>query len=440
APGTYTLTVTNTANGCTATDAVTVIIDTIRPLADAGPNKTLTCATTTVTIGTVAISGNSYLWSPIDGLDDPAIAQPSTSTLNNYTVTVTKNSNGCKSSDQVIILQNITNSAAFAGDDLKLTCSNQSYVIGSPATAGNRYSWSPSNGLNDSSIAQPSVNLPGTYTLTVTNIASGCTSTDAVTIGIDTTRPVANAGADKTINCLVNKYTIGTPATGGNTYSWQASSGLSADDIAQPVANTSGIYVLTVTKTSNGCKSTDAMEVLVDTIKPIADAGEDQTFGCPHSTITLGASPSPDLSYLWIRSLGLSENNIAQPTTDTSGTFVLMVTNTKNHCRSAFDTVVISPKNCNCVFYVPTAFTPNNDGINDVLNPFKDCDDYTDLTFSVFNRWGELVFKSNDINSGWNGIYKDESQQVDSYIWTLEYFDVLYNTKRFEKGIVTMLK
>ena len=141
------------------------------------------------------------------------------------------------------------------------------------------------------------------------------------------------------------------------------------------MANATGSYTLTVVKNSNGCSSSDIVNVLIDTIKPIADAGPDQTFGCPHATLTIGSSALPNISYVWLQSLGLSENNIAQPTTDTSGVFVLAVVNTVNHCKSSPDTVVISPKNCDCIFFVPTAFSPNNDGINDVLNPFKDCDD-----------------------------------------------------------------
>ncbi|MFN8259438.1 MAG: gliding motility-associated C-terminal domain-containing protein [Chitinophagales bacterium] len=438
--GNYTVTVTNTANGCTATDLVNISIDTIRPLANAGVNKTLTCATPTATIGTAAIAGNTYSWLPANGLNNPSIAQPTASSPSNYTVTVTSLSNGCTSTDQVIVSQNIIASAAIAGNDLTLTCSNPSYVIGAPAAPGNSYSWVPAFGLDNANLAQPTVSKPGTYTLTVTNLNNGCTSNDVVTIAIDTTKPVANAGIDKTINCAVSSFAIGTSATVGTTYSWSPASGLNFSNIPQPIVNTSGTYVVTATKTANGCTATDAMTVFVDSVRPIADAGPDQTFGCPHLPLTLGTPAQAGISYNWIRSIGLSEKNIAQPLTDTTGTFVLVVTNTVNRCVSAPDTVVISPKNCDCVFYVPNAFSPNNDGINDILSPFKDCDDYRDFSFSVFNRWGELVFTSKDINTGWNGDYKSENQQVDSYIWILEYFDVLYNTKRLQKGIVTLLR
>jgi len=53
---------------------------------------------------------------------------------------------------------------------------------------------------------------------------------------------------------------------------------------------------------------------------------------------------------------------------------------------------------------------------------------------------GELVFTTQDINEGWDGFYKNENQAVDSYVWVLEYFDILYNTKRINKGVVSLLK
>lgn len=94
------------------------------------------------------------------------------------------------------------------------------------------------------------------------------------------------------------------------------------------------------------------------------------------------------MNYHWVQSLGLSDKEIAQPSTDTSGTFVLMVTNTVNHCKSKPDTVVVHPKNCDCEFFVPDAFSPNNDGHNDKLTAFRYCDDFRDFKFSIFNRWG----------------------------------------------------
>ena len=438
--GTYTLTVTNRANGCTATHFVIIPIDTATPYANAGLNKTLTCANPTVTIGTPAVAGNTYSWSPSIGLNTSTIAQPTANTMNNYTLTVTKTSNGCKSTSQVIVLQNITTSAAVAGDDFTITCTKKSTLIGAPAMAGNSYSWSPALGLSDATIAQPIVSKPGTYTLTVTNNSNGCTSNDMVTIKADTIKPIANAGLDKIINCKISSYTIGTPAKNGYLYDWQTIGRVRIGSVAQPTISEPGVYILTVTNIANGCTSTDDVRIDIDTIKPTADAGEDLTFGCPHTALTIGTPSIPNMNYHWVQSLGLSDKEIAQPSTDTSGTFVLMVTNTVNHCKSKPDTVVVHPKNCDCEFFVPDAFSPNNDGHNDKLTAFRYCDDFRDFKVSIFNRWGELVFTTQDINEGWDGFYKNENQAVDSYVWVLEYFDILYNTKRINKGVVSLLK
>ena len=306
--------------------------------------------------------------------------------------------------------------------------------------AGNSYSWSPALGLSDATIAQPIVSKPGTYTLTVTNNSNGCTSNDMVTIKADTIKPIANAGLDKIINCKISSYTIGTPAKNGYLYDWQTIGRVRIGSVAQPTISEPGVYILTVTNIANGCTSTDDVRIDIDTIKPTADAGEDLTFGCPHTALTIGTPSIPNMNYHWVQSLGLSDKEIAQPSTDTSGTFVLMVTNTVNHCKSKPDTVVVHPKNCDCEFFVPDAFSPNNDGHNDKLTAFRYCDDFRDFKFSIFNRWGELVFTTQDINEGWDGFYKNENQAVDSYVWVLEYFDILYNTKRINKGVVSLLK
>ena len=125
--GTYTLTVESRANGCTATDTVTVTANQVEPVSNAGPNKGITC-------------------------DDPVIT---------------------------------LDGSASGGD----------------GSAGYSYSWSPSTWVSDPSIPQPTTDRPGTFTLTVTDLANGCTDLDAVVVAIDQRLPTANAGPDRTITC-----------------------------------------------------------------------------------------------------------------------------------------------------------------------------------------------------------------------------------------------
>ena len=439
-PNTYTVTVTNLSNGCTSNDAVIVLQNINAPAANIGIDKIITCTNPTQQIGAPAQNGFSYSWSPAIGLNNPNIAQPTVSSAGTYTLTVTLLSNGCTSTDGVTVSVDTTRPLVNAGADVRLTCTKPTSLIGTSAISGNTYSWSPATGLDNAYIAQPNANTFGTYTVTVTKSINGCSKSDAVLVARDTSFPVANAGMDQVLTCTKTLAYIGAGAVNGYAYSWSPSTGLSNTSTWQPRADSTGTFTLTVTKISNGCQSSDDVTISRDTVRPIADAGIDQTFDCPHLPLVLGTPAMSGMSYTWTQVNGISAIDIAQPTSDTAGTYVLKVKNDFNGCVSKPDTVVTLWKNCECEFLIPTAFSPNNDGLNDDLKPLRFCDDYSDLEFSVFNRWGELLFKTNDILQGWDGLLRNNDQQVDSYIWTLSYYDILHKQKIFKKGTTTLLK
>lgn len=190
------------------------------------------------------------------------IANPLLNTL--YTVTVT-GANGCTASSTVLVNVDINPPVANAGTDKNLNCFITSTIIGSTPLAGNTYSWSPATGLSSTSVAQPTANpLSNTiYTVTVTG-SNGCTATSTVTVNVNNTPPVANAGPDKTI-CLNTETQIGTPAIPGYTYLWSPASGLTPNNIAQPTASpsTTTTYTLSVTG-ENGCNAYDTVTVAVN--------------------------------------------------------------------------------------------------------------------------------------------------------------------------------
>ncbi|MBK6273889.1 MAG: proprotein convertase P-domain-containing protein [Saprospirales bacterium] len=341
APGTYTVTVTNTATTCFATDAVTISQSATLPVANAGADKTLTCTATSFVIGSATIAGNTYSWSPSLGLSNASIAQPTVTAPGTYTVTVTNTATSCSATDAVTISQNITPPVANAGADQTLTCATTSFVIGSAAVAGNTYAWSPSLGLSNAGIAQPTATAPGTYTVTVTNTANGCTANDAVIISQNITPPTANAGTDKTLTCAATSFVIGSAAVAGNTYAWSPSLGLSNAGIAQPTATAPGTYTVTVTNTANGCTANDAVIISQNITPPVANAGTDKTLTCATTSFVIGSAAVAGNTYAWSPSLGLSNAGIAQPTATAPGTYTVTVTNTANGC-TASDAVIIS--------------------------------------------------------------------------------------------------
>ncbi|MBI3511440.1 MAG: gliding motility-associated C-terminal domain-containing protein [Bacteroidetes bacterium] len=89
--------------------------------------------------------------------------------------------------------------------------------------------------------------------------------------------------------------------------------------------------------------------------------------------------------------------------------------------------------------YVPNAFTPNNNGLNDIFMPSTGYVDIVDYNFSVFNRWGEKIFETNDRTAGWDGKYAGHRCEPDVYVWLLT-FKTASGQYIDEKGIVTLLR
>jgi gliding motility-associated-like protein len=92
-----------------------------------------------------------------------------------------------------------------------------------------------------------------------------------------------------------------------------------------------------------------------------------------------------------------------------------------------------------CFISVPTAFTPNGDGKNDYLSPVRKYNG-SNLSFSVYNRFGVKVFYSNDWNQRWDGKYKGEPQMPGTYVWTLDYFNLESGKMQFEKGTTILIR
>lgn len=354
---TYTLTGTNPVNGCTASDAVIVTVNTAVPTANAGADFTKTCVINPsgATIGAASVAGLSYSWSPSSGLNFSNISNPiaNPGTTTTYTLTTTNISSGCSATDQVTVTVNANTPAANAGTDFSITCTQNTsgQAIGMTAVAGVTYTWTPALGLNDPNVSNPTANPSATttYTLTATNTADGCTASDNIVVTVVTGLPVANAGADFTKTCTQNPngLPIGMVAVAGISYSWGPSAGLTSTSISNPVANptTTTTYTLTATNTATGCVATDQIIVTVDIDVPLANAGTDFTKTCAvnASGLGVGMTPIAGVSYAWTPTTGLSSASIANPNANPSvtTTYTLTATDISSGC-TATDQVVVT--------------------------------------------------------------------------------------------------
>ena len=275
---TYTV---STSNGtCTATATVTV---TVNPIPTVTVNAPTSCSGATVNVSaTVNPSGGTYLWS--NGATTSSInVAPASNT--NYSVTYT--ANGCSASGSGTVTVNSAPTANATG--ATSICQGASANLN--ATGGTSYSWSPTTGLSSSTIANP-VATPSTtttYVVTVTN-AAGCTDTASATVVV--TPIAANVSASTT--SLTCGASTNLTASGGGTYDWSPSTGLSATNVANPVATPNSTTTYTVLVTNGACTASNSITINVSTVN--VSAGSDVTI-CNGASTQLNASPSGSTIY-----------------------------------------------------------------------------------------------------------------------------------------------
>ena len=417
---TYTVTATD-ANGCTATDQVTVTVNTFQGV-NAGPDVAICTGASTTLNATGAVS---YAWSPTTGLSAPTSAstQATPTQTTTYTLTGT-DANGCTGTDQVTVTVG-TLGTANAGPDQNICLGGNTSLV---ASGGVTYVWSPAIGLSATNIANPvaNPNLTTTYTVTVTD-ADGCSGTDSMTLTV-TPLEFANAGPDLEVcqgsNAVIN-------ASGGVTYSWTPTTGLSNPSVANPTVTPNGPATYTVVmRDANGCIDSDELNVTVLPL-PTVSLGEDFE-ACLGQVRLIAADGQPGQSYVW--SSGATGPIIS---ITASGSYEVTATNS---CGSVSDAINVVFSDCDCAIYIPNAFTPNGDGFNDVWKPVV-CPVQT-YELMIFNRWGEMIWRTDEQTEPWDGRViggGDVVAQDEVYIYLVKLGIDGGNSKRIT-GTVTLLR
>ncbi|MET0465199.1 MAG: gliding motility-associated C-terminal domain-containing protein [Chitinophagaceae bacterium] len=258
----------------------------------------------------------------------------------------------------------------------------------------------------------------GTYT-DILQSALGCDSIVTTTL-IVASNPKPDLGADKNL-CTGSVLNVSPGSF--STYQWQ--DGSTANNF--PIT-TSGTYWVTVSDNAV-CKTTDTIKIL--SVLPLpANFLKNTDSICSYETLTIKPSTSYS-SYEWSGGSTLSSISIDKP-----GTYWLKVVDAAG-CAGT-DTIIVSPKSCMSGFYIPTAFTPNADGLNDLYKPmlFGLIKKYR---FMIYDRWGTVVFQSTDPDKGWDGKTSGTIRGNTVFVWTCTYQLEGANVKT-EKGTVTVVQ
>lgn len=431
-PGTKTVTLTVTENGCQSTQTQEDILIYTIPTA----NFTVTspvCENSPSAInytGTGTAAG-TYTWNWDGGAATPLGSEnydASWATAGTKTVTLTVTENGCPSpmySQNVTVLPIPQPSFTITAH----VCQGADAVVTytAPLTPGASYNWFW-NGGTASNIANQDYNVnwnvTGIYPVSVTVSLNGCVSEPYVQVVTVDFQPTADFYSEPYV-CIGEpldiQFTGAAPPT--SVYDWSLTSGSytgSGQTITATWPNV-GTPSITLTVTEGNCSDTKSKDIDVKPDpKPTIEPGYNICLG---EEVKLDAGPYE--SYLWNDGGNDRIHYIGEP-----GTYTVRVVD-KYGCEGIGFTTVTDT---NCIsLFIPNAFTPNGDHHNDVFKPESA---YTmDYTLWIYNRWGQLLFTTQNADAVWDGREGNKPCQPDIYVYKLEYAGLL--GEKIVKGIRT---
>ena len=462
--GAYNVTVTD-ANNCSATTSTTVIIG--NPPAPTVTTPVTYCQND-ASIPLTATAPGSLLWyaAATGGTGSATAPTPSTAASGSTTYYVSQTQNGCESARASIVV--VVNPAATAtASNTGPYCTSGTIVLS--ATGGATYTWSGPNGYSASTASPTPFSAAtgaGIYNVTVTT-ANNCSASATTTVAVSNTitKPIAQTicnGQSTTFNGQ-NLSSAGvyrdtsTSVTGCDSMTVLTLTLIpsSTSAISQTICEgasfvfnsqsltTSGTYYDTLTSAA-GC---DSIVVLTLDVVPIPVAGF--SFQPAGDSVQLGTN-------IYVTSNSTNTNSVQwllnnQPISLSSGSN-LPVSDTGTYCvkLTASSTAGCSDSITRCInvynivspppiYYLPNTFTPNGDGINDVLELYTNIQQLNYMSISIFDRWGEKVFQSNDPGFSWNGTFKGAPVPAGVYVYRLDLV-FMNGTSIHNKGGVTILK
>jgi len=435
-------TVVGTTNGCSSTQTVSITVPPITSI-NATTNNSVICANGTG--ATLTASGaNTYTWAPSASVSSTLGVNPLTTS--SYSV-IGQTAAGCITNSAVVTVSVLPTVNPTLTATSPSVCLTQTVgILSSPIVAGLTYTWAPTSAIQGSNSTSSVVVLPITtspviYTLTVSN--GVCTSTGTISIQSQ----IAPVGNFITLNndtvCVGGCVTFSSTTTGSSpiTYQWFYQSGVGTSSVGvapEACYPSAGSFSVTMIAT-NGCGSDTVVKNNFVSVfdYPVLNTSNDTTINIGESATVFATG---GLSYYW--SPNVNGNTIACPTCSstvvqpTVTTNYIVVASNSMYCKVQDTITVIVDVNCGD-FFIPNVFSPNNDGLNDVINVHGRC--IMTFNLQIFNRWGEKVFETSSLSESWDGTFR--GQKLDTGVFVYKADGVSIDGKSFNlKGNITLLR
>jgi len=456
--GIYTVTAFFTANNvvCSTTNTVDVTIKpkvtfTLAPL----PNI---CDNTTLVIPGPP-GANSYTWTGPGGYvsNSQNLSIPNVNTNQSGTYTLVTDVNGCMTSDSipVVVLSPITFSVVPGN---KTICRGDTVSINTQVIGGSgvyNIVWSPGAGLmppfGTHAVASPSNST--FYTITANDVACPTQFINTTFIVFVNQLPQPNISANKIEGCVplcIDMQSNSSPQAVSVGWNFGSNLTASGDNINFCFKN-AGTYSITTTITDiNGCKSTNVAPFVITAFpRPGPDFSWDpnevsfiENFVNFYSTSASGSI----VAQYWdfgdmVNNPGTNSSTIKNPSHEYSAIGNYPVTIVQTNVWGCTDTLIkVLSVIEDFTMYIPNAFSPNGDGINDIFQPKGMGWKPDQYEFLIYDRWGTLIFKTNDYTKGWDGTIRGTLLPTDVYVYKVKATSSAHSSRKEFAGHVTLMK
>lgn len=426
--------------GCVKDDTVMVTVNSI-PTINAGSDAFICGTGTTLN----ATGGSTYQWSPATGLGSPNSATTTANPAATTTyVVVSQDVNGCESSDSLIVTVYPPLTVQVSTADS--ICPGGAAPVSAQGFGGDggmyTYVWTPGSGLANPNTAMTSASptVTTTYVVTVNDQCGSPVATDSVVITV-LPLPVLSVTSDDDGGCAplcVNFTATSTPAAATWTYSFgdnSTSTSLSPSHCYSAVGQyTVGYQVTDIYGCQNSISYPNMITVYPDPTPGFTATPTETSILNPDIVIAPNCL-NCDTTYYWMGDVNDSQVvNLVLPFTfsyqDTGVYWIVQYVVNQYGC-DAWDSsyVYIEP---DYSFFAPNAFTPNGDNRNDIFYVFGEGIDHSTFEMYIFDRWGNLIFVSDDINKGWDGTVNGSPLvQIDTYVWEVKFKDIIGNPHKY---------
>ncbi|MFD1142769.1 PKD domain-containing protein [Larkinella insperata] len=382
-----------------------------------GPDRGKCVGDTVQLASLVQAPGDVYQWNT--GANTPSIT---VSTAGPYRLTVRNPLTGCQGSDEVVVNFN-PKPTVEAGTILEV-CANSPVVQLSGATPVGGFWTGP--GVDSTGRFTPADSLagPNPVVLTYTVSQQGCAASGRKIVFVQAP-PTVSLGPDRTL-CPTPDLRLEATGSPGATYQW--STGATTSFI-QPT--TSGTY--SIVAKDGVCTVSDEVQLTFLPLPNFSLTKEVPFCVSDGGRATLQVTGGSDLTYLWLRSGDTNPRTIVLEI----GEYPVRVTGTNGCFR--IDTAVVVDR-CEPRVVIPDAFTPNGDGNNDLLDVFTSY--ITDFELRIFNRWGEVIFVSNNPEQKWDGKYRGQAYPSMVYAYVVNYKSLYYpdRPKVVKRGSIMLVR